>query len=75
MCPDTGKPAESNYVMFAKGAMHGGFVKVEKDHHISPSKKPYDEAKGVQTVTVTITVESVDETLKAIEKAGGEVYM
>ena len=75
VCPETGKVMESKVVLFTKGVTHGSFVKVEKDHHLSPAKFPYNEEKGVQSVTVTIIVESVDETLKAVEKAGGEVYM
>lgn len=76
ICPETGKQLEEpKVIMFQKGATHGSFVKVDPGNHLSPAMHPDNPDKERIAVRVTITVESVDETLKAVEKAGGEVYL
>jgi predicted enzyme related to lactoylglutathione lyase len=65
---------EPSYVLFSKGTTHGGFAKLAPQNHLSPAKHPDNAAKEKRAVTVTISVESVDDTLKVIERAGGKVY-
>lgn len=73
-CPETGEKKAPTQAMFHKGPCHGSFVKVDAANHLSPAMHADDADKKKMAVTVTISVQSVDETLKAIEKAGGKVY-
>ncbi|KAH8594090.1 hypothetical protein B0O99DRAFT_688117 [Bisporella sp. PMI_857] len=68
------KNAEPEYVLFRKGTTNGGLVKVSEDCHLSPATQPSVDTKSKTTVCVTINVESIDETFKLIEKAGGAVH-
>jgi predicted enzyme related to lactoylglutathione lyase len=69
-CKDPGR----EYVLFSKGPSHGGLFQVSEECHLSPATHPSNEKKSKVSVCVTITVDSIDETFKLIEKAGGEVY-
>jgi len=75
-CPDTDKkPEEPSFVMFSKGTCHGSLVKVAPENLLSPAKHPENPDKGRIAVRVTITVLNVDETMKAVEEAGGALYI
>jgi uncharacterized protein len=75
-CPETGeKNTEPDYYGFKKGNCHGSFKKVESGHHLSPGLHPDNADKQKIAVTVTITTDNMDESVKAIENAGGSVYM
>jgi predicted enzyme related to lactoylglutathione lyase len=67
--------AEPQYVIFNKGITNGGFCKVSPENFLSPALHPDNPEKVRTSVRVTLNVESVDETLIAIEKAGGSVYV
>jgi len=74
-CPDTGKPLDEPLaVLFTKGPAHGSFVKVAAEDHLSPATHPQNVAKSKISVRVTMTVESIDETMELVQKAGGEPY-
>lgn len=65
------------YVLFQKGATQGCFVEVPRpEYHLSPTKTGVeeDEQKQYLTPRFTVTVEDVDESIAAIEKAGGKVW-
>ncbi|KAG4428787.1 hypothetical protein IFR05_015727 [Cadophora sp. M221] len=68
-----------NFVMFNKGRMNGGFVRVAPEDFLSAALHPEnsEEGKGKKKLSVrnTITVDSVDETMKKVEEAGGELYI
>lgn len=75
-CPEAGETSkEPEFYMFQKGLTHGSFKKVEPLDHLSAALHPDNADKKKAAVTVTINTEGVDETLKAIEEAGGSVYM
>jgi uncharacterized protein len=75
-CPETGeKNPEPEFMMFKKGSCHGSFRKVEPLNHLSPSIHPSNADKQKFAVTVTITTDNMEEAVKAVEKAGGSVYM
>jgi predicted enzyme related to lactoylglutathione lyase len=75
-CPETGeKIVEPDFYMFQKGNCHGSFRKVDSFNHISPSLHPDNADKQKIAVTVTITTDNMEESLKAVEEAGGSVYM
>ena len=64
------------FVMFNKGHTNGGFVKVEPEDFLSAALHPNnDEKKKKLSVRNTVTVDSVDESLKKVEEAGGKLYM
>jgi predicted enzyme related to lactoylglutathione lyase len=60
----TGKPDQQN----------GGFSKVCQENLLSPALHPDNASKERMSVRVTISVASIDEKLKEIEKAGGALY-
>jgi predicted enzyme related to lactoylglutathione lyase len=76
VCPETGKAMEagSKVVMFQHGATHGSFIKLDPELHLSPAMHPNNTNKEKFAVTVTITVESIEETIKKVEEAGGKLY-
>jgi hypothetical protein len=75
-CPETGeKKPEPQFMMFKKGNSHGSFKKVGPPHHLSPATHPDNADKQKVTVTVTITTDNMEEAMKAVEKAGGSLYM
>ena len=75
-CPETGeKITEPNFMMFKKGNCHGSFRKVGPLDHLSPSTHPDNADKQKVSVTVTITTDNMEETMKAVEEAGGSIYM
>jgi uncharacterized protein len=61
--------------MFTKGGTHGSFVKLEPENFLSPAIHPDNPDKGRVALRVTLNVDSVDESLKEVEKAGGALYM
>ena len=75
-CPETGKKnTEPEYYMFQKDKSHGSFKKVERLNHLSPGMHPDNADKQKFAVTVTITTDNMEETMKAVEEAGGSLYM
>jgi len=66
---------ETSYVMFNRGNTNGGFSKVSPENFLSPALHPDNPEKARISVRVILNVESVDEALITIEKAGGTVYM
>jgi predicted enzyme related to lactoylglutathione lyase len=69
--------AMRKYVIFQKGSTQGCFVEVPRpEYHLSPIKTGVEgqEQKQYLTPRFTVTVENVDETIQAIEKAGGSVW-
>lgn len=75
-CPETGEKAtQPSFMMFQKGKTHGSFRKVEHLHHLSPATHPDNADKQKVTVTVTIITDNMEENIKAVENAGGSVYM
>jgi predicted enzyme related to lactoylglutathione lyase len=64
-----GLPDDGSYSIFSKKgtAAHGGLQLVKPDVLVAPKEK------GQWAVRITITVESVDASLAAAEKAGGEI--
>jgi predicted enzyme related to lactoylglutathione lyase len=76
VCPETGKVMEagSKVVKFQHGKTHGSFVKLEPEMHLSPAMHSNNANKEKFAVTVTITVESIEETFKKVEEAGGKIY-
>jgi uncharacterized protein len=75
-CPETGeKNTQPDFMMFKKDKSHGSFRKVEHLHHLSPAMHPDNADKQKVAVTVTITTDNMEETLKAVENAGGSLYM
>jgi uncharacterized protein len=65
----------SEVSFFTKGVTNGSFVKLEPENLLSPAIHPDNPDKGRVALRVTINVESVDEILKEVEKAGGSLYM
>ena len=69
---------EAGFVMFnATGkpdGHNGGFVKICPEKLLSPALHPDNASKERMSVRVTISVASIDEKLKEIEKAGGAMY-
>ena len=65
----------SEVSFFTKGTTNGSFVKLEPKNLLSPAIHPDNPDKGLVALRVTINVESVDESLKEVEKAGGSLYM
>jgi len=61
--------------LFNKGGTNGSFVKLEPEKFLSPATHPNNSDKGHMAVRVTLNVESVDESLKEVEKAGGSLYL
>jgi uncharacterized protein len=75
-CPETGeKKVVPDIIMFQKGNSHGSFRRVESINHLSPSMCTDNADKLKFAVTVTITTDNMDESVKAIEEAGGSVYV
>ncbi|KAK0100969.1 hypothetical protein ONS95_013042 [Cadophora gregata] len=72
MLDDKGSPI---FVMFSRGHTNGGFVKVEPEQLLSAALHPGNGDKKCLSVRATITVESVDESLKKVEEAGGKLYI
>jgi len=66
---------DAEAAIFTKGLTHGSFIKIEPENHLSPANHPDNSEQRRIAVRVTINVESVDETLKEIEKAGGSLYL
>jgi uncharacterized protein len=64
-----------DFSMFTKGATHGSFIKLDPHNFLSPGIHPENPDAARIALRVTINVESVDEKLKEIEKAGGSLYM
>ncbi|KAH8805377.1 hypothetical protein F5884DRAFT_754948 [Xylogone sp. PMI_703] len=60
----TGKPGQQN----------GGFAKVALENLLSPALHLENASQERMCVRVTISVASIDEKLKEIEKAGGSLY-
>jgi len=48
---------------------------MESGNHLSPATHPDNAEKKRMAVRVTIAVNNVDETLEAIKKAGGAIYL
>jgi predicted enzyme related to lactoylglutathione lyase len=71
-CPENTQP---QFMMFQKGKTHGSFKRVEQLHHLSPAMHPDNADKQKVTITVTITTDNMEESMKAVENAGGSVYM
>lgn len=69
---------EASFVVFnatgKQGQQNGGFVKVTSENLLSPALHPDNASKERMAVRVTVSVASIDEALKEIEKAGGAVY-
>jgi hypothetical protein len=61
--------------LFSHGSTHGSFVKILPENLLSPALHSNNPDKARVAVRVTISVESVDESLEKIEKAGGKLYM
>ncbi|PVH85434.1 hypothetical protein DL98DRAFT_583530 [Cadophora sp. DSE1049] len=66
---------EPTFVMYNKGTTNGGFVKVEPEDLLSAALHPGNDEKKKLSVRNTITVDSVDESLKKVEEAGGKLYI
>jgi hypothetical protein len=49
-------------------------AKLSPENHLSPAKHPANASKEKRSINVAISVESIEETMKAIEKNGGAVY-
>ncbi|KAH6715237.1 hypothetical protein DL95DRAFT_382551 [Leptodontidium sp. 2 PMI_412] len=66
-----------HFVMFNKGRTNGGFVRVAPEDFLSAALHPQNGDGGKKKLSVrnTITVDSVDETMKKVEEAGGELYI
>jgi hypothetical protein len=64
-----------DFSMFTKGATHGSFIKLDPHNFLSPGIHPENPDAARIALRVTINVESVDEKLKEIEKAGGSLYI
>jgi len=62
-------------LLFSHGCTHGSFVKVSSENFLSPALHPNNPDKARVAVRVTMSVDSVDESLEKIEKAGGKLYM
>ena len=65
------------YVLFQKGGTQGCFVEVPRpEYHLSPVNTGVEEGEQKQYLTprFTVTVEDVDNSIAAIEKAGGKVW-
>ncbi|KAE9374647.1 hypothetical protein N431DRAFT_481816 [Stipitochalara longipes BDJ] len=60
--------------IFSKGLTNGSFVKLAPENLLSPAIHPDNSDQERIALRVTINVESVDEKLKEIEKAGGSLY-
>jgi len=65
---------DPDYLMFTKGTTNGGFQKVSPENFLSPALHPDNPEQKRISVRVTLNVESVDDTLEAVVKAGGAVY-
>lgn len=63
------------FAMFNKGHTNGGFVKVEPEDFLSAALHPNNDEKKKLSARNTTTVDSVDESLKKVEEAGGKLYM
>jgi predicted enzyme related to lactoylglutathione lyase len=72
---DINSSPNSEVSFFTKGTTNGSFVKLEPKNLLSPAIHPDNPDKGLVALRVTINVESVDESLKQVEKAGGSLYM
>lgn len=59
----------------AKTSSHGCFVRVEKEELLTAASNPANRRKAAVAVTVTITVEDIDEALAKIAENGGQVWM
>jgi len=62
-------------LLFTHGSTHGSFVKVSPENFLSPALHPNNPDKARLAVRVTMLVESVDESLEKVEKAGGKLYI
>lgn len=68
-------PNDPNVALFSHNASEGCFLKVPStDHLLSPAKHPDNPQNSRIAVRVTITVQSVDDTLKKVVAQGGKVY-
>jgi uncharacterized protein len=67
--------SDQGVLLFSHGSSHGSFVKVSSENFLSPALHPDNADKARITVRVTMAVDSVDESLEKIEKAGGKLYM
>lgn len=74
-CPETGEKIEPEVIMFKKDKSHGSFKKVDRLNHLSPAMHLDNPDKQKFAVTVTITTDNMEESMKAVEKAGGSLYM
>jgi predicted enzyme related to lactoylglutathione lyase len=61
--------------LFSKGGTNGSFVKIEPENFLSPAIHSGSPDKRPVALRVTLNVESVDEALKEVEKAGGSLYL
>ncbi|PMD43520.1 hypothetical protein L207DRAFT_542753 [Hyaloscypha variabilis F] len=61
--------------IFSKGLTNGSFVKLAPEAFLSPAIKLDNSEQRRVALRVTINVESIDEKLKEIEKAGGSLYL
>ncbi|CZR64492.1 uncharacterized protein PAC_14390 [Phialocephala subalpina] len=68
----TGNP---NVSLFNKESTNGSFVKLTTENFLSPAIHPDNPSKERLSVRITINVESVDEALKEVERAGGALYI
>jgi predicted enzyme related to lactoylglutathione lyase len=72
----TSKPTcNPDVSIFSKENTSGSFVKLTTENFLSPAIHPDNPSKERLSVRVTINVESIDEALKEVEKAGGALYM
>jgi len=62
-------------VIFFKGKTHGAFVQCPEQHLLTASTDRENINRTTVAVTVTITVEDIGETLAAVVKNGGKVWM
>jgi len=61
--------------LFNKESTNGSFVKLAPENLLSPATHPDNPSKERLAVRITINVDSIDEALKEIEKAGGASYI
>ena len=70
--------ADTKFVLFRYGEdpiPHGAFVKVSPENQLSPALHGPNTTKEMVSVSNTITVRDIGETLQKIEAAGGREYL
>jgi predicted enzyme related to lactoylglutathione lyase len=71
----TNSSPHEEVAIFSKGLTNGSFVKLAPEAFLSPAIKLDNSEQRRVALRVTINVESIDEKLKEIEKAGGSLYL